>query len=433
MLTALAAKRGQLGAIALGPAPTSPSLTKFIDNFAGTDGTLLTAHTPDNDPVGSGWVENLPFFPGGGLEITGNAVTGDTSSAPGANRGNTIALAPAQFNDKFEVDIEFETFTANGIQQAHVAIFDQSNLDGVNITIGVQGGQTFLTISHANVAAPAQQITVATTTGVHTVKVVYNPADVANALGYSFDGAPVVSVPTTLTATAFDCAHIFIIDDGNEGIAVRSVTACPDIVTDIPDLPVVSNEFYDTFTDTDGVLLTAHTPDIDPTGAGWQMLGADVPPEIGNNAAQLPSPTGATRQALMPLNNYADKFEITANIEIANNIGNQFVRIFAINSGTFTGLSISVAPTSVLIVDLNAGVFEFVTSINIGNIGAHKFRLSYEANYAKFFIDDVELYDYVPDVGTLTFDAILLSGNDDGEQGFRVLDLHANDVITESL
>src|SRR5581483_8731551 len=55
----------------------------------------------------------------------------------------------------------------------------------------------------------------------------------------------------------------------------------PVTVTGIPSTWLVS----DTFTDTNGTLLTAHTPDINQTGHAWTVTGGPPTPTIGNGRA----------------------------------------------------------------------------------------------------------------------------------------------------
>lgn len=76
----------------------SGSSTFFLDNFSGTDGTLLTAHAPD---VGAGWVKGTAS--GGGadtMEIRNNAGSGyarNTTTASGYASYYSSTSSPALF------------------------------------------------------------------------------------------------------------------------------------------------------------------------------------------------------------------------------------------------------------------------------------------------------------------------------------------------
>lgn len=163
--------------------------------------------------------------------------------------------------------------------------------------------------------------------------------------------------------------------------------------------PATSFDVQDTFTDTNGTLLTAHTPDTDTVGTGWAGSG-DF--EIQSNVAEF---VGAGSDAFIGID--AGVTTGTYEVTITRTSGNWHGLWFCGNSTSGT------IPSNVWFVeaDINGTyeLFERVsgtrTSRGTGGTpssSAEAWRVVVTSTSIAFYVDDVLTISYSPG-GSLTF------------------------------
>ena len=91
--------------------------TLVLDRFVDPDGTLLTAHTPDIDLVGGGWVVSV-----GNGDIRGNIVEPDNIAS------NRVVIATTQSDVVITLDVTIRTNNLNAQIGIVFRQVDESNL-----------------------------------------------------------------------------------------------------------------------------------------------------------------------------------------------------------------------------------------------------------------------------------------------------------------
>jgi len=173
---------------------------------------------------------------------------------------------------------------------------------GTATVTGVAPGTTTLTATAPNGVAGSVTITVQsppTVASVHVTPTSISVSSVGNqpvgASATDGSGLPVNGLTFTWSVADTTIARVVPLDATSAtvyGVAAGSTTltatapngvsqTVPVTVTGIPSTWLVS----DTFTDTNGTLLTAHTPDINQTGHAWTVTGGPPTPTIGNGRA----------------------------------------------------------------------------------------------------------------------------------------------------
>jgi len=269
---------------------TIETVTIVEDNFADTNGVLLTAHTMD---TGNGWIS------GDGVSVKWEIQSNEAHDSD-ANLG-TMVYTESNRSDKIKIT---GRMVLNGANDIVIILFRfQDSVNTWELTYSGSGAPAF-TISRV-------------VTGVFTVRDV-EAHTISDGVSVTFeielDNDNItcsILTPETHTLTTTDTAfltatkHGFLSGNGNSALVILdSFKITEDILT--PTSTAVAN---DNFTDTNGVALTAHTMNL---GNGWTSAGAQW--EIQSNQAR-DSGAGSGVQVITELNK-SDKLIITGKIMI---------------------------------------------------------------------------------------------------------------------
>ena len=232
----------------------------FQDNFTDTDGVDLDAHTPDVDESGNGWTSRS-----GNFEIQNNK----------AEPQGTAGAA-----DYLET---FDTGSPDGTLQADVTVTggtawaglafrwsDNNNFWRVIISAGGTGGGYLQKRVAGSYVTAGRWGTASARTAAIRVEISGDNIQVFE------DGAIVLDVEENFNNTA--TAHGLFSQSTAIGAAIDNLS-----FDETADLQSFTTAFADTFPDTNGTDLDAHTPDTDLSTLGWSQKSGTI--EIQSNKA----------------------------------------------------------------------------------------------------------------------------------------------------
>lgn len=244
----------------------SNATTLVNDTFTDTNGVDLTAHTPDTKPTGSVWAMIT-----GTAEIQTNRV--EPSSAV------------------TEIRAQIETNISNQYIAAEVEFFQGSGTSTVGL-IGRYVDDNNYWLGYID--DDNDQVVLAdVVAGVETIRASIDRPSGEVGLGFQdihmyLIGDKIIFFSSTF-AFAIEFDSTTHINGTGAGIYSKTTGTITAVSTHndftVKQLPggTLNKKADDTFTDSDTTALTAHTPDIDPTGDGW-IVGEGTFEIISNKA-----------------------------------------------------------------------------------------------------------------------------------------------------